>query len=94
MISDCLVQRPPGSFFSLSEKEYKQAIKFYPSLFSDPSDISYDGYLATAGINVDEQPRKFNPTTGPTRIRSDFMRISVKPMNFCRNPGNDPTSDP
>ena len=39
-------------------------------------------------------PRRFNPTTGPTRIRSDFMRISVKPMNLCRNSGNDPTSDP
>ena len=36
-------------------------------------------------------PRRFNPTTGPTRIRSDFMRISVKPMNSCRNPGNDLT---
>ena len=38
--------------------------------------------------------RRFNPTTGPTRIGSDFMRISVKPMNSCRNSSNDTTSDP
>ena len=41
-----------------------------------------------------KQPIRFNPTTGPIRIRSDFKRISVKPMNSCRNPGNDPPSDP
>ena len=55
MISDYLVQHPSGPFFSLSGKEYNQAIKCYPSLLCDPSDINYDGYSAMAGINVDEQ---------------------------------------
>ena len=55
MISDYLVQHPLGAFFSLSEKEYNQATICYPSLLSDLSDISYDGYSATVGISVGEQ---------------------------------------
>ena len=64
-------------------------------------DLTIDEIQVETGINcgiieriISEHPRRFNPTTGPTQIRSDFMRISVKPMNSCRNPGNDPTSDP
>ena len=55
MINDYLVQHPSGPFFSLSEKEYNHTITCYPSLLSDPNNISYDGYSATVGINGDEQ---------------------------------------
>ncbi len=39
----------------MSEKEYEQATRAYPSLLFDSSDLNYDGYSATAGINVGEQ---------------------------------------
>ena len=70
MISDYFVQHPSGLFFSLSEKEYNQATKCYPNLLSDPSDISYDGYSATAGINMGKQGYFDNP-----RILSQFEHL-------------------
>ena len=51
MISDFLVQHPRGSFFELSENEWKQAIAKYPSLtFS--GDVNYLDRTATASINI------------------------------------------
>ena len=70
MINDYLVQHSSGPFFPLSEKEYNQATKCYPSLLSDPSDISYGGYLVTAGINVGEQGYFDNQT-----ILAQFERL-------------------
>ena len=77
MLSDYLVQHPSGPFFSLSEKEYNQAIKCYPSLLSDPSDISYDGYAATAGINGDEQSY-FDNKTILAQFESLFQLLPIK----------------
>ena len=55
MISDFLVQHPSGPFFSLSEKEYREAMQYYPSLSTDTVSSIYDDYSARAGINVGEQ---------------------------------------
>ena len=55
MIIDFLVQHPSGPFFSLSEKEYREAMQYYPSLSTDTVSSIYDDYSARAGINVGEQ---------------------------------------
>ena len=52
MISDYLVMHPSGPFFTLSEKEYKEALKLYPELADDVDDVSYVEKTATGSIDV------------------------------------------
>jgi hypothetical protein len=51
MCSDFLIMHPSGPFFSLTDKEYAQALKKYPEL-NDDSDILYEKNSASASINV------------------------------------------
>lgn len=51
MVSDFLVQHPSGPYFSLSEREFTQAVKPFPEL-ELPSDIDYLPYSATASISL------------------------------------------
>ena len=51
MCSDLLVMRPSGPFFSLTDKEYSEALKKYPNL-NDNCDINYEKNSASAAINV------------------------------------------
>ena len=41
MCSDLLVMRPSGPFFSLTNKEYSEALKKYPNR-NDDCDINYE----------------------------------------------------
>jgi len=53
MISDYLVMHPSGPFFTLSEKEYKQALKIFPELIDDDDDgVKYVERTATGSIDV------------------------------------------
>ena len=49
--SDLLVMHPSGPFFSLTDKEYSEALKKYPNL-NDDCDINYEKNSASAAINV------------------------------------------
>ena len=51
MCSDLLVMHPSGPFFSLTDKEYSEALKKYPNL-NDDCDINYEKNSASAAINV------------------------------------------
>ncbi len=51
MCSDFLIMHPNGPFFSLTDKEYAQALKKYPQLNND-SDILYEKNSASASIIV------------------------------------------
>ncbi|CAF1539603.1 unnamed protein product, partial [Rotaria sp. Silwood1] len=51
MCSDFLIMHPSGPFFSLTDKEYAQALKKYPQL-NDDSDILYEKNSASATIIV------------------------------------------
>ena len=51
MCSDLLVMHPSEPFFSLTDKEYSEALKKYPNL-NDDCDINYEKNSATAAINV------------------------------------------
>ncbi|CAF1497772.1 unnamed protein product, partial [Rotaria magnacalcarata] len=49
MYSDLLVMHQSGPFFSLTEKEYSEALKTYPNL-NDDCDINYEKNSASAAI--------------------------------------------
>ncbi|CAF3387027.1 unnamed protein product [Rotaria socialis] len=49
MCSDLLVMHPSGPFFSLTEKEYSEALKTYPNL-NDDCDINYEKNSASTAI--------------------------------------------
>ncbi|CAF2144942.1 unnamed protein product, partial [Rotaria magnacalcarata] len=51
MCSNLLVMHPSGPFFSLTDKEYAEALKKYPHL-NDDSDINYERNSVSAAINV------------------------------------------
>ena len=51
MCSDLLVMHPSGPFFSLTDKEYSEALKKYPNL-NDDCDINYEKNSASAAVNV------------------------------------------
>ncbi|CAF2086692.1 unnamed protein product [Rotaria magnacalcarata] len=51
MCSDLLVMHPSGPFFSLTDKEYSEALKKYPHL-NDDCDINYEKNSVSAAINV------------------------------------------
>jgi hypothetical protein len=51
MSSDLLIMHPSGPFFSLTDKEYSEALKAYPNLHDD-YDINYEKNSASATINV------------------------------------------
>jgi len=51
MCSDFLIMHPSGPFFSLTDKEYAQALKKYPELNND-SGTAYEKNSASASINV------------------------------------------
>ncbi|CAF3196935.1 unnamed protein product [Rotaria socialis] len=70
MISDFLVQHPSGPFFSLSKKEYEEAVKRYPTLLTNSSSFTYDDYSARSGINVGQQGYFDNET-----ILAQFERL-------------------
>ena len=70
MISDFLVRHPSGPFFSLSEKEYSEAMQYYPSLSTDTVSSIYDDCSARAGINVGGQGYFDNGT-----ILAQFERL-------------------
>ena len=51
MCLDLLVMHPNGSFFSLTDKEYSEALKKHPNL-NDDCDINYEKNSASAAISV------------------------------------------
>ena len=61
MVSDFLVQHPSGSFFELSEEEWKQAVAKYKSLSVD-SHVNYVDRTATASINIGTDTYFYNDT--------------------------------
>jgi hypothetical protein len=69
MVSDFLVQHPSGSFFELSEDEWKQAVAKYKSISAD-SDVNYLNRTATASINIGTDAYFDNDT-----ILSQFERL-------------------
>ena len=52
MISGFLVTHPRGPFFTLSDAEYRNAVKQFPSLSRSDDVLNYVGNSATASINV------------------------------------------
>ena len=52
MISGHLVMHPSGPFFTLNEKECKEALKFYPELADGVDGVSYVEKTATGCIDV------------------------------------------
>ena len=52
MISDFLVMHPSGPFLTLSDAEYRNAVKQVPSLSRSDDVLNYVGNAATASINV------------------------------------------
>jgi hypothetical protein len=75
MVSDFLVQHPSGPFFSLSEKEFSQAVKQFPEL-EWPSDIDFLPRSATACISLGRDSYFDNVT-----ILEQFERL-FKLMKF------------
>ncbi|CAF4218118.1 unnamed protein product, partial [Adineta steineri] len=53
MVSDYLIMHPSGPFFTLNEKEYKQAIEMFPELANDDDDVNYVEKTATGYINFE-----------------------------------------
>ncbi|CAF1103720.1 unnamed protein product [Rotaria magnacalcarata] len=51
MCSNLLVMHPSGPFFSLTDKEYAEALKKYPHL-NDDCDINYERNSVSAAISV------------------------------------------
>ncbi|CAF3381807.1 unnamed protein product [Rotaria socialis] len=51
MASDFLVMHTSGPFFSLNDKEFKQALNKYPDLNND-SDITYETQTVSATLNI------------------------------------------
>ncbi|CAF4443413.1 unnamed protein product, partial [Rotaria magnacalcarata] len=58
MCSDLLVMHPSGPFFSLTEKEYSEALKTYPNL-NDDCDINYEKNSASAAITLEYKNHNF-----------------------------------
>jgi hypothetical protein len=69
MVSDFLVQHSSGPFFQLSEHEWKQAVKKYPSL-NTSGDLDYVERTATASINIGSDAYFNNET-----ILNQFERL-------------------
>jgi len=76
MISDFLVQHPSGPFFSLSDAEYRKAVKRFPTL-SSSDDLNYVQNSATAGIDVGVEGY-FNNETILSQFERLFQLISCK----------------
>ncbi|CAF4543864.1 unnamed protein product, partial [Didymodactylos carnosus] len=53
MISDFLIMQASGPFFRLSDIEFQEAVKKYPSLQQD-TEVNYVKNTATGSINVGE----------------------------------------
>ncbi|CAF1057522.1 unnamed protein product, partial [Rotaria magnacalcarata] len=76
MVSDFLVQHPNGPFFSLTDVEFHNAVKKFPSL-SIPTDLNYLKNSATAGINVGQEGY-FNNETILAQFERLFMLLPFK----------------
>ena len=70
MISDFLVMHPSGPFFTLSDAEYRYAVKQFPSLSRSDDVLNYVGKSATASINIGVDGYFDNET-----ILSQFERL-------------------
>ena len=77
MISDLLMQHPSEPFFSLSEKEYREAMQYYSRLSTDIVSSIYDDYSARTGINVGEQGY-FDNGTILAQFESLFQLVGFK----------------
>ncbi|CAF1389676.1 unnamed protein product [Adineta ricciae] len=76
MVSDFLVQNPNGPFFSLTDVEFQNAAKKFPSL-SVPTGLNYLKNSATAGINVGQEGY-FNNETILAQFERLFMLLLFK----------------
>ena len=76
MVSDFLVQHPPGLFFSLSDVEFRRACNKYPSLASSHN-LNYLEHSATARINVG-QDDYFDNNTVLTQFERLLMLLPFK----------------
>ncbi|CAF1384088.1 unnamed protein product [Adineta ricciae] len=77
MISDFIIQHPSGPFFSLSDTEYRKAVKKFPSLSNSDEFLNYVGNSATAGINVGIEGY-FDNQTILSQFERFFQLISFK----------------
>ncbi|CAF1519064.1 unnamed protein product [Adineta ricciae] len=70
MISDYLIMHPSGPFFTLDEKEYKQALETFPELAKYDDDVNYIEKTATGSIDVG-----YNSYFDNSTILSQFERL-------------------
>ena len=77
MISDYLVMHPSGPFFTLNEKEYKEALKLYPELADDVDGVSYVERTVTGSIDV-VYDSYFDNSTILTQFERLFKLLQLK----------------
>lgn len=76
MVSDFMVIHPSGSFFSLSEDEWNEAVKKYPSL-SESNVINYEERTCTGSI-IPGQDRYFDNKSIMNQFERLFQMLEFK----------------